>query len=87
MNEFDKYINDVCDYIEERMMVIARYDNRYDSLRITFTEAEDFKMCIGNMLNQYWNVWRKMPVGAVAQELMRDIKDEWVSLLMRKENV
>ncbi len=87
MQDFDKYVDDVCDYIEKRMRVIARYDKKYDSLRITFTSVDDFKMCIDNMLNQYWNVWRKVPVGSTAQQIMRDIKYEWVSLLMRKDNV
>lgn len=95
MTEFDKYIKDVCDYIEERMNVVARYDTTFDRLHITpnniddvmfMDRYEDFHVCIDNVTNEYV-LWRFHTVGAIAQQIMRVVKEEWLALLMRKESV
>lgn len=87
MDEFDKYIQDVCDYIEERMNVIARYHDKYDVLCITFMNSDEgFHVCIDNVANEYM-LWRSHAVGAIAQQIMRVVKEEWVALLMRKNGV
>ena len=85
MTEFDKYIKDVCDYIEERMNVVARYDTTFDRLHITPNNRDDFHICIDNVINEYV-LWRYHPVGATAQKIMRVVKEKWLALLMRKEN-
>ena len=87
MQEFERYIKDVCDYIDERMKVGVYYEWEDDELHICFVGTEH-RLVIGNILHEYTHRrWRDHPVGAVAQELMRDIKDEWISLLMRKDSV
>ena len=85
MTEFDKYIKEVCDYIEERMNVIARYDTTCDRLHITPNNRDDFHICIDNVTNEYV-LWRFHTVGATAQQIMRVVKEEWLALLMRKES-
>lgn len=89
MTEFERYIQDLKDYIESRMNVEIQHEWWNDRLCISFVgAAKEHFLTFNNINNEYTrNNWRYHPVGAVAQELMRDIKDEWVSLLMRKENV
>ena len=87
MQDFDQYIKEVCDYIEERMKVVVRYDATRDRLHITPNNSDDFYVCINNVLNEYYNTWRNAAVGAIAQQIMRMVKEEWLALLMRKENV
>lgn len=86
MTEFDKYIKDVCDYIKDRMNVVARYDTTRDRLHITFNNSDDFHVCIDNITDEYV-LWRFYTVGATAQQIMRVVKEEWLALLMRKEGV
>lgn len=87
MDGFDRYIKDVCDYIEERMKVVARYDTTRDRLHITPNNSDDFHVCIDNVANEYYSTWHNMAVGAIAMQIMRVVKEEWLALLMRKENV
>ena len=73
-------------YIEERMNVVARYDTTFDRLHITPNNRDDFHICIDNVINEYV-LWRYHTVGATAQKIMRVVKEEWLALLMRKENM
>lgn len=77
MIEFDQYIKDVCDYIEERMNVVARYDTTCDRLLITPNNSDNFHVCIGNVANEYM-LWQFHAVGAIAQQIMRVVKEEWL---------
>lgn len=86
MTEFEQYIKDVCDYIEERMNVVTRYDTFCDEMCITPNNADDFHVVFGNVTKEY-ALWRYHTVGATAQQIMRVIKEEWLSLLMRKDGV
>ena len=85
MHEFEQYIKDVCDYIEERMNVVARYDTTRDRLHITPNNSDDFYVCIDNVANEYYGTWHNMAVGAIAMQIMRVVKEEWLALLMRKD--
>lgn len=87
MQDFDQYIKEVCDYIEERMKVVARYDTTRDRLRITPNNSDDFCVCIDNVLNEYYNTWHNIAVGAIALQIMRVVKEEWLALLMRKDGM
>lgn len=89
MYEFEQYVNEVCDYIEERMNVEAQYKCWNDSICVSFTGMADrYYIAFNNISNEYaQRGWRDRPVGAIAQELMRNIRDEWLTLLMRKENM
>lgn len=86
MQEFDKYIKDVCDYIEERMRVTVTYDDKLDSLLVRFDNNANLGVRIYNVSQEY-ALWRYHSVGATAQQIMRMVKEEWLALLMRKENV
>lgn len=86
MTEFEQYAKEVCDYIEERMNVVARYDATHDRLRITYNNGDNFHVCIDNVANEYV-LWRFHAVGAIAQQIMRVVKEEWLALLMRKDGV
>lgn len=71
--EFDKYIKDVCDYIEERMNVVARYDTTFDRLHITPNNRDDFNICIDNVINEYV-LWRYHTVGLQLRKLCALLK-------------
>lgn len=87
MDGFDQYIKDVCDYIEERMNVVARYDTTHDRLHITPNNSDGFHMCIDNVANEYYGAWHNIAVGAIALQIMRVVKEEWLALLMRKDGM
>lgn len=87
MQDFDQYIKEVCDYIEERMKVIARYDDRGDVLYITFNSSDDNHVGIYGVMSKYEDIWRNVAVGAIAQQIMRVVKETWLSLLMRKDGM
>ena len=89
MTEFERYISALSDYIEERMNVEVQHEWWNDRLCVSFMGiADKHYLTFNNISNEYeHNRWHDYPVGAVAQELMRDIKNEWVSLLMRKDGM
>ena len=87
MTDFEQYIKKVCDYIEERMNVIARYDDKGDVLYVTFNSSDDNHVGIYSVISQYCDTWRDVAVGATAQQIMRVVKETWLSLLMRKDGV
>lgn len=89
MTQFDKYIQDVCDYIEERMNVKVQHEWWNDRICVSFMGMADrYYTTFNNISNEYAQCsWRDRPVGAIAQQIMRVIKEEWMALLMRKESV
>lgn len=86
MDEFYSYIDSLVKYIHSRMKISIEYRQPYDEL-VLQVEGTDVKMGFKNCMNEYSNTWRYHPIGAVAQGLMYVVKDEWVSLLMRKDSV
>lgn len=89
MADFEQYIKELCDYIESRMNVKVQHEWWNDRLCVSFMGMTGGRcLTFNNISNEYAKRhWRYCSVGAVAQELMRDIKDEWVGLLMRKDGV
>lgn len=89
MDEFEQYINALSEYIESRMNVEVQYEWWNDRICICFTGMTNkYYVAFNNISNEYTQRgWRNHSVGAIAQEMMRNIRDEWVRLLMRKENV
>lgn len=89
MTDFEQHIKELCDYIESRMNVRVQHEWWNNRLRVSFMGMTGGRyLTFNNINNEYAKRrWRYCSVGAVAQELMRDIKDEWVRLLMRKDNV
>lgn len=89
MTDFEQYIKELCDYIESRMNVKVQHEWWNDRLCVSFVGmAEQHYLTFNSISNEYAKRrWRYCSVGAVAQEMMRDIKDEWVILLMRKDGM
>ncbi len=87
MTDFEQYIKEMCDYIEERMNVVARYDDTGDVLYITFNRRDDNRVGIYGVMSKYDDTWHDVAVGAVAQQIMRVVKETWLSLLMRKDGM
>lgn len=87
MQEFEQYIKEVCDYIEERMKVVARYDDKGDVLYVTFNSSDDSHVGIYGVMSKYCDTWHDVAVGAIAQQIMRMLKETWLSLLMRKDGM
>lgn len=79
MGEFYDYLRELRHYIYDRMCVHVFYDENKDELVVRYDNADDSQrwyVVISKVLQEYQTEWKKYKVGAVAQELMRDIKDE-----------
>lgn len=87
MDDFSNYMTGLADHIINRMYVSLTYDKLSDELTCQI-DGTNVKMIVYNGCTHQWsNVWRNNPVGAIAQNLMYIIKNQWVDLLMRKDGV
>ena len=86
MDEFYSYMNSLAKYIHDRMKVNIEYRQLYDEL-VLQVEGTDIKMGFKNCMNEWSSTWCYHPVGAIAQELMYIIKNQWVDMLIRKDGV